>query len=70
MKIIKKQAKKQQKGESRKILELLAGEDVYRAHEERPDFVRRISPQKEGTKKCPSGNRTFSSRSLGYQKAS
>ena len=44
------EAKKQQKGESRKILELLAGEDVYRAHEERPDFVRRISPQKEGTK--------------------
>lgn len=44
------EAKKQQKGESRKILEFLAGEDVYRAHEERPDFVRRISPQKEGTK--------------------
>lgn len=44
------EARKQQKGESRKILELLAGEDVYRAHKERPDFVRRISPQKEGAK--------------------
>ncbi|WP_143424740.1 hypothetical protein [Gemmiger sp. An194] len=44
------EAKKQQKGESRKILELLDGENVYRAHEERPDFVRRISPQKEGEK--------------------
>ena len=44
------EARKQQKGESRKILALLDGEDVYRAHEERPDFVRRISPQKEGAK--------------------
>ena len=44
------EARKQQKGESRKILALLDGEDVYRTHEERPDFVRRISPQKEGAK--------------------
>lgn len=43
------EAKKLQKGESRKILELLTGESVYRTLEERPDFVRRISPQKGET---------------------
>lgn len=43
------EARKYQKGESRKILELLAaGKDVYRPHEERPDFVRRVTSDKIG----------------------
>ena len=44
------EAKKQQKGESRKILEFLAGEDVYRAHEERPDVLGEYLLRRKGQK--------------------
>lgn len=43
------EARKYQKGESRRILDLLAGEFVCRSCEERPDFVRRLASQKNGT---------------------
>lgn len=43
------EARKYQRGESRRILDLLAGEIVCRSCEERPDFVRRLASQKNGT---------------------
>lgn len=41
-------SRKEQRGDSKKILNLLLGQEVERVNSERPDIVKRIEPLKRG----------------------